>query len=84
MEYISTAVTDMSAVTKQRLGNYYTSLQARYGDPRVYQQQQDVMRQQDARILYTHAKTQEDSLRAAYDKQVDEVRQQHSTRRQKG
>lgn len=63
-----------------KLSNYYHSLQARFGDPAVYAMQREQMAAQVASVQYSEAKTREEALRSAYDKQRVECTNAHQTR----
>ena len=59
----------------QKLSGYYQSLQSRYGDPRVYAQQQDQMARD--RVAVQHAKSQKTArlLEDAYQRQSERNRE---------
>lgn len=64
----------------QKLSGYYQSLQSRYGDPRVYAQQQDQMARD--RVAVQHATSQKTArlLEDAYQRQSERNRELHSSR----
>jgi hypothetical protein len=65
---------------QNNLGNYYLSLQTRYGDPRIYQEQEAQMRRDEAAVMHTKSKKTEELLRDAYERQRERNRDLHSTR----
>ena len=62
------------------MGQYMLKLQSRYGDPRVYQAQEQEMRQEEAAILYDRGRRREDLLQDAYKTQVEKHRADHKAR----
>lgn len=65
---------------QNNLGNYYKSLQARYGDPRVYAQQEEEMRRDEAAVEYARSKNREQLLNDAYERQKDRNRALHNAK----
>ena len=66
-----------------KLSGYYLSLQQRYGDPRVYAQQQQAMRAQEARVVHQQ-KTQAASTALQHQQtQREQARKAHSERMSK-
>lgn len=63
-----------------RMGDYITKLQARYGDPRVYNSQQQEMRREEAAILHDQGRRKEHQLEDAYKAQVEKNRAIHNQR----
>ena len=63
-----------------KLGNYLTSLEHRYGDPSVYAAQREEMMAEQAEVVYNQAKTREQALSIAYDKNRDKIRREHTLR----
>lgn len=66
--------------TKQKMGNYVTKLQSRYGDPRVYRAQQADMRREEAALMFDQGRQREDLLRDAYEAKVARNRELHTER----
>ena len=56
------------------------NLQARYGDPRVYQMEREAMLRQEAGVVYDLNRRNSDLLAEAYAKQTARQRLQHETR----
>lgn len=81
MEVIEDAFKFMSQDTHQKLHMYQMSLEARYGDPRVYAMQQEEMAQQDAEIQHTQSKTRERALADTYNRSRRAARARHTARR---
>ena len=77
---IGSAYNYMTQDMRGKLSNYMTSLEHRYGDPRVYAQQREMMEADRAAILYSQAKTQEEALSNAYRHQRHKIQQDHKTR----
>ena len=77
---IAQGVRFMSSDMRNKLGSYMTSLEMRYGDPRVYEMQREAMRSEQAAVTFNQAKTREEALKAAYEKGRDEIRTAHATR----
>ena len=63
-----------------KLGGYMVSLERRYGDPSVYAQQREQMAAEQAEVIYSEAKTREEALSAAYEKNRQRIRKQHASR----
>ena len=66
-----------------KLNQWMTGLHGRYGDPRVYQMQQQEMQQQDARVEHQKAAKTADLLKNAYDARAVKNRETHTTRMSK-
>ena len=66
--------------TSTEMTRYINRLQARYGDPRVYQLQEQEMRREEAATLYDQGRRRETRLEDAYHAQVEENRQKHAAR----
>ena len=62
------------------LGNYYVSLQSRFGDPRVYASQVEQMRKDEAAVMHAKAKKTETLLQDAYNRQQERNRATHDER----
>ena len=67
----------------EKLSGYYNSLQNRFGDPRVYAQQQEEMRAQEAAVQYKKSQKVAELLSSAYEKQQKNNRDAHSQRMSK-
>lgn len=63
-----------------KLGGYYQSLQTKYGDPRVYQAQQNEMARDQAAVLHARAHNAAATLKSAYGRQQERNRAVHNTR----
>ena len=70
----------MSSDLHNKLGGYYMSLQSSYGDPRVYQMQQEQMQKDMASVAYQRSKNTERLLADAYARQTERVRETHAER----
>lgn len=70
----------MTQDLSQKLGGYYTSLQTRYGDPRVYQAQQAEMARDQAAIVHAKAQSTAQTMKSAYERQQQRNRALHNTR----
>ena len=70
----------MSTDMRTKLANYMTTLEHRYGDPRVYQMQQDEMAADRAALLHSQVKTREDALHVSYGKDREGLRAAHKAR----
>ena len=70
----------MSIDMQRKLGHYYTSMESRYGDPRVQQEQLNEQRRAQAAAM--HAKAQETSalLQDAYAQKQAKNRTEHGAR----
>ena len=64
----------------QKLSGYYYSLQSRYGDPRIYAQQQEQMARDQAAVQYAKSKKTAKLLEDAYQRQSERNRELHNTR----
>lgn len=71
----------MSNDMRNKLGGYLTSLEHRYGDPRVYEQEREQMAAQTAAVMHARARTAEGAMRTAYDDKRAAVRDEHSKKR---
>ena len=56
------------------------SLQSRYGDPRVYAQQQEQMARDQAAVAHSKSQKTAQLLEDAYERQKERNRVQHNTR----
>lgn len=72
----------MTGDMRHKLGNYMTSLEARYGDPRVYAMQRAEMDAQQAAIQYQETKSREGALVSAYSNNRERIRDEHKLRMQ--
>ena len=66
--------------TNLRMGDYIAKLQSRYGDPRVYQAQQQEMLQEQAAVMHAGSRRKETILEDAYNAQVMKNRKTHEER----
>ena len=64
----------------QKLSGYSMSLQSRYGDPRVYAQQQEQMARDQAAVAHSKSQKTAQLLEDAYERQKERNRVQHNTR----
>ena len=65
---------------RSKLDGYRLSLEHRYGDPRVYAAQREEMAAEQAEVAYWQAKTREEALSAAYQKNREKIREDHKSR----
>jgi hypothetical protein len=72
--------TAMSQDMRMKLGGYAVSLQARYGDPRVYAQQQEQMARDRAAVEHAKSKKTAKLLEDAYARQTERNRATHHER----
>lgn len=79
-EHMGVAFDNMRFDMRGKLGGYMHTLQARYGDPRVYAMQQEQMAAQESAIAFAHAQTRSEALTAAYAQNRDTARQSHASR----
>ena len=77
---IGFAYENMTSDMRMKLGSYMHSLEMRYGDPRVYEMQQEERRQRQAAVEFAQAKSHETALRSAYNNQREVVRSSHKNR----
>ena len=70
----------MTADMRGKLGGYMSSLEQRYGDPRVYAAQRQEMAEQTARVMYNETKTREGALASAYSQGREKTREEHKSR----
>ena len=70
----------MQNAMENTLGSYYTSLQSRFGDPRVYASQVEQMRKDEAAVMHARAKKTEVLLADAYRRQQERNRATHTDR----
>ena len=82
-EEIGYATSVMSQEMRGKLASYMTSLQARYGDPRVYEMEREQMAARQAEVAHAQAKTREQALAAAYSNNREQIRSKHQTRIQR-
>lgn len=59
---------------------HYLAMQTRYGDPRVYQQQEEQMRKDRAAVEYAKSKKTSELLEDAYKRQQERNRETHYKR----
>lgn len=69
--------------TDNHLQHYYTTLQHRFGDPRVYQQQEQAIRAQTARAMHQGASKNSSLLQGAYEAQQKKNIDTHNARMSK-
>ena len=62
------------------LGEHYTAIQSRYGDPRVYASQEEQMRRDQAAVMHARSKKTETLLEDAYTRQKERNRASHGDR----
>ena len=74
------AFQNMTTDMQMKLGGYMHSLEMRYGDPRVYAQQEEERLQRQAQIEFAQSKTHETALRSAYHDQREATRKAHKER----
>ena len=72
--------TAMSNDMSNKLGAYAVSLQARYGDPRVYAMQQEQMRRDEASVAHAKSKKTAKLLEDAYARQTERNQATHKER----
>lgn len=72
--------TAMTNNMRMKMGGYVMSLQSRYGDPRVYAQQEEQMRRDQAAVAYNKSKKTAALLEDAYKRQTERNRSLHSDR----
>ena len=77
---IGHAFSAMSQDMRMKLGGYAVSLQARYGDPRVYAQQQEQMARDQAAVEHAKSKKTARLLEDAYARQTERNRVTHHER----
>lgn len=77
---IGDAMHHMSSDMHGKLGNYMTSLQHRYGDPRVYAAQREEMAMEQAAVNHAQSRSKEEVLQTAYDKKRITNRETHNAR----
>jgi hypothetical protein len=70
----------MTMDMSQKLNGYHQSLQLRYGDPRVYAQQQEAMARDRAAVQHAKSRKTEELLHEAYERQQQRNRELHDTR----
>lgn len=79
-QYMDYTYRNMAAGINGTLGNFYMSMQTKYGDPRVYQAQQEQMRLDEAAVKYARHKKTERLLEDAYKRQQQRNAHVHNTR----
>ena len=77
-QYYTAMTRDMDG----KLSNYMNGLEARYGDPRVYEMQRQQMAQQEARVIHKKSAKTAELLRSAYDARTAKNRATHVSRLQ--
>ena len=77
---IAQGVRFMSSDMRNKLGSYMTSLEMRYGDPRVYALQQAEMNRVDANLAHDLSRRQSDWQQGQYYRQREEQRTAHRKR----
>lgn len=65
---------------RNNVSAWQTNLQAQWGDPRVYQSQEQERRRQDARVAYDLGRRNEHLLDEAYAKQSEAHKKKHTDR----
>lgn len=65
---------------KNNVNMWQYNLQARWGDPRVYEAQREEMLREEARVVYDHSRRNTDLLAEAYAKQREKNRSTHTER----
>ncbi len=70
----------MTSDMRGKLHGYQQSLEHRYGDPRVYAMQREQMAADQAEIIYSEAKTREQALASAYQKNRQQTQVDHRSR----
>lgn len=79
-EALGSAMQFMRTDMKGKLAGYMTSLEHRYGDPAVYAAQREQMMAEQAVVLHHQAKTREEALSLAYQKNRERIRDEHRSR----
>lgn len=74
------AYSRMSQDLGSNLSHYYGTLQARFGDPRVYAAQEEQIRAQTAVIEYHESLSKSDALRTAYNQSRSQIAEKHANR----
>lgn len=64
----------------RKLSGYAVSLQARYGDPRIYAAQREQMARDKAAVAHARSRKTEELLADAYERQQQRNRELHNTR----
>ena len=64
----------------RKLSGYSQSLQSRYGDPRVYAQQQEAMARDRAAVQHAKSRRTAELLHEAYERQQQRNRELHDAR----
>ena len=77
---IGDAYTMMTQDMSYKLAGYMTSLEHRYGDPRMYEMQREEMAAEQAEVVHRQVKTTEEALSAAYQKNRQRARDNHASR----
>lgn len=70
----------MTTDMRHKLNAYHTSLQSRYGDPRVYAQQQEAMARDRAAVQHEKSRKTALLLEDAYQRQAKRNRDLHASR----
>jgi hypothetical protein len=65
---------------KGTVDTWQYKLQARYGDPRVYEMEREAMLREEAGVMYEQNRRNTSLLNDAYTKQSEKQRSTHSTR----
>ena len=65
---------------RNNVNAWETNLQAQWGDPRVYQSQQQERERQDARVAYDLGRRNQHLLDEAYAKQSEDHKKRHTAR----
>ena len=77
---LSMATSYMSQNMRNQLGGYQLSLQCRYGDPRIYAQQEQQMAKDRAAVAYNKAQHVSKLLEDSYKRQTERNRELHAKR----
>ena len=77
---IGHAFSAMSQDMRMKLDGYTLSLQARYGDPRIYAQQREQMAKDQATVAHAKSKKTSKLLEDAYARQTERNRATHHDR----
>lgn len=79
-ELMGQAYKMMTHDMRGKLSGYQFSLESRYGDPRTYALERQMMAEEQAAVEYSRAKTHEEALSVAYGKNREQIRENHRLR----
>lgn len=79
-EPLRNSYASMTSTMAYKLNGYLTSLEYRYGDPRVYEMEALKMAEQDAKVSYTQAHNASEALHGAYETARSGHRTDHALR----